>query len=160
MLLLAFGISNLVAENISVKVTSSTPIYRQSIVDVPHTTYIEEQIQVPYNCNIKKSNTNTIGLDTIIGAVAGVVVGNQIGRGNGRTAAKIVGGIGGGYIANNMRDGTSDTCYRMEFRSIPHTNYIQETRERLVAYKNCGYIGNRKICKKTKNKQNYIYLHY
>ena len=159
-LLILVLFTSLVAETISVRVTKSTPIYRQSYVQVPHTTYTEEQVQVPYNCRRVRADKNSIGIDTVIGAVAGVVIGNQIGAGNGRTAAKIVGGLGGSYIANNMREGHSETCYRMEFRSVPHTTYTTETRERLVAYKNCGQIGGRTICKKTKNKQRYIYLNY
>ena len=160
MLFVAFAFSSVYAESLSVKVTESTPIYKRSLVQVPHTEYIEQQVQVPYRCNVRQADKNSIGLDTIIGTVAGVVIGNQIGRGNGRTAAKIVGGIGGGYIANNMRENTSDTCYRMEFRSIPKTTYSEEVQDRLIGYKNCGYVGNRKICKRTKSKQSYIYLHY
>lgn len=50
------------------------------------------------------ASDNSIGLDTIIGGVAGVALGNQIGSGNGRTVAKVAGGLIGAGIANGMRD--------------------------------------------------------
>lgn len=40
---------------------------------------------------------------TAIGAVAGAVIGNQVGRGNGRTAATIGGAIAGGAIGNHIQ---------------------------------------------------------
>jgi len=157
---LIFVTSNIFADTIRIRVTDSTPIYKRSIVQIPHTTYQEEQVQVPYQCQQNNVNTNSIGVDTIIGAIAGVAIGNQIGRGNGRTVAKIVGGITGASIANNMRQGNTKTCYRIEFRKIPKTTYGEEVEDRLVGYKICGYLGDRKICKTTHTKQRYIYLNY
>ncbi len=157
---LVFVTSNIFADTIRVRVTESTPIYKRSIVQIPHTTYQEEQVQVPYQCRQNNVNTNSIGVDTIIGTIAGVAIGNQIGRGNGRTVAKIVGGITGATIANNMRQDSTKTCYRIEFRKIPQTTYSDEVEERLVGYKICGYLGGRKICKRTSTKQRYIYLNY
>lgn len=46
------------------------------------------------------NNNNSLGVDTLIGATVGVVIGNQIGKGNGKTAAKIVGGV----MANASRE--------------------------------------------------------
>ena len=37
-----------------------------------------------------------------IGAIAGGVLGNQIGGGNGRTAAAVLGALGGGYLGNEI----------------------------------------------------------
>ena len=150
--------SNSYGESFSIKVTESTPIYKQAIVQIPHTTYEEQQVQVPYSCNNSKNDKNSIGLDTIIGSIAGVVIGNQIGSGSGRDAAKIIGGISGGYIANNNRE--DETCYRMEFRNRPVTTYRSETKERLIGYKNCGFLGNKKICKNAKSEMIHIYLNY
>jgi len=154
LMVLSFSFSAF-ADSIKVRVTESVPIYKRSIVQIPHTDYIEKQFQVPYEC--KSSDTNSIGIDTIVGGIIGVAIGNQIGGGRGRDVAKVVGGLGGATVANNMR---TKKCYRMEFRKVPITSYTEEVRERLVGYKNCGYIDGRKICKRTKNKLRYIYLTY
>jgi uncharacterized protein YcfJ len=151
---------NLSAESFSVRVTQSTPIYKTVYIDVPYTTYEDQEVSVPYNCGVTTVNRNDIGLDTVIGTVLGVVIGNQVGRGNGRIAAKIGGGLGGGYLANQMRHGNSQTCYRHEYRSRPVTSYHTEKHEKIVAYKNCGYVDNRYICKRTKRRQRFIYLNY
>ncbi|HJV52387.1 MAG TPA: glycine zipper 2TM domain-containing protein [Noviherbaspirillum sp.] len=37
-----------------------------------------------------------------VGAVVGGLLGNQVGRGNGRTLATIAGAIGGGYVGNEI----------------------------------------------------------
>ena len=47
---------------------------------------------------------NSIGLDTVVGGVLGVAVGNQIGKGTGRDVARVVGGLAGAGIANGMRE--------------------------------------------------------
>jgi len=160
LLAISLSISSLLAESISVKVTSSKPIYKTITKRVPYTYYDDVERNVPYNCGRTTVNRNEIGLDTIVGTVIGVVAGNQIGRGNGRVAAKIVGGLGGGYVANQMRTGNSQTCYRTEIVQQRFTSYDYEEVQKIVAYKNCGYIGNRLICKKTKRRQRYIYLNY
>jgi outer membrane lipoprotein SlyB len=40
------------------------------------------------------------GTGAVVGGIAGVVVGNQIGDGNGKTLAKIAGAVGGAYLGN------------------------------------------------------------
>lgn len=149
-------LSSIYADTIKVKVSENIEIYKKSIVQVPSTHYKEVQVQVPYPC--KNTDKNSIGFDTVTGAIIGVVIGNQIGHGTGRDVAKIVGGLSGGYIANQNRKG--NTCYRMEFRQKPITTYGENIRERLIGYKNCGYIGNKKICKRSKYKQKYIWMSY
>ena len=64
-----------------------------------------------------------LGVDTLIGTSAGVVIGSQIGRGNGRVAAQIVGGLLGAKVAHEVRNN-----YRVEPRySGNHDNYRYET---------------------------------
>jgi uncharacterized protein YcfJ len=157
-ILLSISITSANAETIQVPVTSHTEIYKISRVEIPSTTYEEEQVQVPYPCG-NTIETNSIGWDTLVGSVLGVAIGNQIGGGSGRDVAKVLGGLSGGYIANQHR-GSEQTCYRMEFRSKPNYTVDYESRERLVAYNNCGYLGNRKICKKAKHKKDFIYITY
>ena len=57
-----------------------SPTYRQGVVD---------RIEV-----IKKGDNNNVA-GTIIGGIAGGIIGHHIGGGSGQTAATIVGGVGG-----------------------------------------------------------------
>lgn len=75
---------------------------------------------------------NSIGLDTIVGGVIGVAIGNQIGGGSGRDVARIVGGITGVGIANGLRENKpryidtnySNNIYYSEYRS-PNVYYYE-----------------------------------
>lgn len=42
------------------------------------------------------------GMGAVAGAIAGAVIGHQFGRGQGNTAAKVVGAAGGGYAGNEI----------------------------------------------------------
>ena len=149
-------LSSIYADTMNIRVTKSTEIYKSVNVKVSKTYYEEVEVSVPYSCGHEERNS--IGLDTIIGSTIGIIIGNQVGAGNGRTAAKIVGGISGGYIANQQRG--SNTCYRTEYRQKPITRYEDDVRERLVGYRNCGYIGHKEICKRSRYKLHYISLSY
>lgn len=67
---------------------------------------------------------------TVVGALAGGLLGNQIGGGTGRTLATIAGAVGGGYAGNEVEKNVrSTTSYvvdvRMEngkTRSFPQTS--------------------------------------
>lgn len=47
-------------------------------------------------------STGNAGAGTIIGGVAGAVVGNQIGHGSGRAAATLLGALGGAVVGNQI----------------------------------------------------------
>lgn len=140
------------AEQLKIKVEKSYPIYEEVIISTPYKTYTEEVDS--YEC--KSKDSNSIGLDTLIGITIGVVAGNQV-KGNGKDAAKVLGGISGGYIANNTRN---DTCYNKGTRKIPHTIYIEKKERILKNYKNCGYVNDNEICSTNSQKLDYIYLIY
>jgi outer membrane lipoprotein SlyB len=60
-----------------------------------------------------KNNTGA----TILGAVVGGALGNQVGGGSGRTAATVAGAVAGGAIANNAtKDKNRRTYYRINVR--------------------------------------------
>jgi len=158
LLLITTGVTSVFAETIKVRVTSSKPIYEKALVRTPHTYYQDVEVEVPYNCGRQHVNRNEIGLDTVVGSVLGVAIGNQIGRKNGRTVAKIAGGLGGGYIANQMRQGERKNCYRKDIVRKKFTDYSYDEVRQLIGYRNCGYIGSKQICTETKTKQRYIYL--
>lgn len=73
-------------------VTSLTPAYRE----VNQRQNVCEDVQV-YN---QGSGGSTTG--TVIGGIAGGLLGNQVGGGNGRTAATAIGAVVGAMTGNNL----------------------------------------------------------
>lgn len=57
-------------------------------------------------------------LGMVIGAVAGGLLGNTVGKGNGRTAATVVGAVAGGAVGNEVgkRNGGPDQAYQVTVR--------------------------------------------
>lgn len=121
------------------KVMKSEPIYEYIYETKSNQECYEEQIKVPQR-RANSFNSNSIGLDTIIGATTGVIVGNQIGKGNGRTAAKIIGGILGGAVANKMRNQHSPSDYNQnhtyETRTQCYDRPITTKKKMITGYKN------------------------
>lgn len=57
------------------------------------------------------------GVGIVAGGVLGAVVGNQIGAGNGRTAATVLGAVGGGWAGNKIEKNIKkDTIYAVRVR--------------------------------------------
>ena len=57
------------------------------------------------------------GVGIVAGGVLGAVVGNQIGGGNGRTAATVLGAVGGGWAGNKVEKNIKkDTIYAVRVR--------------------------------------------
>ena len=57
------------------------------------------------------------GMGTVAGGVLGAVLGNQVGQGNGRTVATILGAIGGGFAGNSVeRNIRKETIYQVGVR--------------------------------------------
>ncbi len=65
--------------------------------------------------NVDKS-ASPLGM--VIGAVAGGLLGNTVGKGNGRTAATVVGAVAGGAVGNEVgkRNGGPDTAFQVVVR--------------------------------------------
>ena len=131
------------------KVISSTPITQTITQQVRVGEEIKDRVvkrAVPCNRNI---NTNSIGLDTIIGAGVGLAIGHRVGKGHGREVAKVLGGLGGGYLANQMRVDSYETCYeeRIVHDIIPRYETI--TKEVITGYQNCVMVDGEKICKES-----------
>ncbi len=71
---------------------------------------------------------------TILGALVGGAIGNQIGSGDGRRAATVAGAVAGGAIGNNAaKDRNSRTIYRISVRMDTGRSYTfdQDTAYRL-----------------------------
>ncbi len=57
------------------------------------------------------------GLGVVAGGVAGAVLGNQVGKGDGRTAATILGAVGGGWAGNAIeKNAKKTTVYAVSVR--------------------------------------------
>lgn len=59
-----------------------------------------------------KDNNRLIG--TGVGAVAGGLLGNQVGGGKGKTLATVAGAVGGGYAGNQIQKNHQDKNARYE----------------------------------------------
>jgi len=58
-----------------------------------------------------------VGVGTVAGGVLGAVIGNQIGSGGGRTAATILGAVGGGFAGNAIEGKMrKETVYQVSVR--------------------------------------------
>ena len=75
------------------------------------------------NCGLVESvepfstHAPTSGVGMIAGGVLGGLVGNQIGGGNGRAAATVIGAVGGGYVGHQVeKNARSGTAYRVSVR--------------------------------------------
>ena len=131
------------------KVISSTPITQNITQRVKVGEEIRDRVvnrAIPCNRNI---HTNTIGLDTIIGAGIGLAIGSRVGKGHGREAAKVLGGLGGGYMANQMRLNSYDTCYEKKVVQDIIPRYETITKEIITGYNNCVIVDGEKICKES-----------
>ena len=72
------------------------------------------------------------GVGAVAGGVLGAVVGNQIGKGSGRTAATVLGAVGGGYVGHKVEERTRTTtvyqvAVRMEDGSLRHFQRAEPT---------------------------------
>ena len=132
------------------KVTYSEPIYTyvsknvKECYEVP----VQKKVYRPSNDNYRHSsgyNSNSIGVDTIVGATIGVVIGNQIGKGNGRDAAKIVGGLLGAAVANasredryssNSYEARNDYSYETSYETRCETKKHHRQEKVITGYKN------------------------
>jgi len=135
---------------IELPVTHSEPIYRTVTKRVPYQECYDKTEQVRISCG-NENDRNMIGIDTLIGITAGVVLGNRIGKGNGRSAAKVLGGIAGGLVSNSMRNNYNDSCFEDRTRRVCETHYEQSTSKRQIGYKLCAQIENKEICTNSKS---------
>ncbi len=149
-LILIIGTLAFSRENVSYKhvyVTHSEAIYEYRNNRVYDDYYEDDNYYRSNHDEYSQVNTNDIGLDTIVGGTIGVIIGNQIGKGNGRTAAKIVGGLLGASVANHVRYEPNN------YNKVKHQNkrrhYRNERVKVLVGYRNYFTFENRQYSKVT-----------
>lgn len=59
--------------------------------------------------NLVETPAKTTGVGAVAGGLTGALLGNQIGRGDGRTVMTIAGGAGGAYLGNKIEQNTRRT---------------------------------------------------
>jgi uncharacterized protein YcfJ len=77
-------------------------------------------------CVEERHSSNTTGA-TVIGAIVGGALGNQVGKGDGRKAATVAGAVAGGAIGHEIAERNDSGSY-----TCP-SGYVQEQR-RVVGY--------------------------
>jgi outer membrane lipoprotein SlyB len=73
--------------------------------------------------------------------VAGGVLGNQVGKGNGRKAATVAGAVAGGVVGNQFgkRNGGNDTAWRVVVR-LDNGQYATVTQRENPDLRNGDYV--------------------
>jgi uncharacterized protein YcfJ len=123
-------------------VTKTIPIYKTIKVRTPHTTSYQERVSSRTQCGYtyQEQSKSDIGVDTIIGSIAGGFLGNQVGGGSGKDWATVGGALGGGYIANQTRSGNYNRvpkyCDNSHYETRYRTTYTYETVSEVVGYTN------------------------
>jgi outer membrane lipoprotein SlyB len=116
------------AEKPAVAPVKNAPVATKSVVsrnDKAHASTPAPQPVRPLcsNCGTVESATPLqregagTGLGAVAGGVLGAVVGNQVGGGNGRTAATVLGALGGGWAGNSVeKKMKKETLYQVRVR--------------------------------------------
>ncbi len=161
--LIALGFSTILAQANSftitdyVKVEHSKAKYENIIRRTPYEECWDERVPVRRNHH-RRNNNN--GLGTLIGGVAGGILGHQVGGGRGKTVATIGGAIIGSLVGNNLSNRNyNDNGYEYvtyETRRRCKTHYNESSERKFVGYKNVGHYQGRKIVKFSQRRLNYI----
>lgn len=69
------------------------------------------------NIETIRSSNNEIGVGTVIGGVAGGILGHQVGGGTGKDVATVAGAVGGAVIGHQLeKQNRQQESYRIEIR--------------------------------------------
>ena len=99
---------------------------------------VVQEVQQVYTDG-SSGNGGTLG--AIIGAVAGGVLGNQVGKGDGRKAATVAGAVAGGVVGNQVgkRSGGGDSAWRIVVR-LDNGQYATVTQRENPGVRNGDYV--------------------
>ena len=140
------------------RVIKSEPVYKTITKRIPYQECWEENVPMQrYDNQYERRDENPLGL--LIGSIAGGIIGNQVGRGRGKTAATVGGALIGGMVGHNLskrdrpiRD--SYTSYENRQRCV--TRYTQDQQEKFMGYKNIANYKGRRIVKVSNKRLRYI----
>jgi len=101
--------------------------YRTIVKQVPQTERVCETVEVPIYGRVQGQASTG---DTVLGAIIGGAIGNQVGGGRGKDAATVLGAIVGADIANKRRTNQQViTGYRQEQQCFNNTTYTSHQEE-------------------------------
>jgi uncharacterized protein YcfJ len=106
------------ARTINAPVVRVTPVTAQ--VAVPEEVCRDERV-----VRSRKSHSDTAG--TVVGAIIGGALGNQVGKGDGRTAATVGGAIIGGAVGRNVDRRNNQPENYVEYERVCYTQNRWET---------------------------------
>lgn len=135
-----------------VKVVDSRPVYDNAVERTPYEYCRNVRVPVRRGGNSGGFDAQN-GLGTLIGGVAGGILGHQVGGGNGKTVATIGGAILGSAVGNNLsrRDRDNGRVYYEQRREC-ETRYRESRKRVLTGYNNIGYYKGQKIVKFSSNR--------
>jgi uncharacterized protein YcfJ len=112
------------------------PVYDEATTDATATATPQQECwdeQVPVGTDAGANNDHgkrTVA--TMIGAVVGGLLGNQVGKGDGRRAATVAGAVAGGVVGNQV--GSDRPQYTTQHRCRPVANGAGAGPRHVVAY--------------------------
>lgn len=139
---LVLGLSVTAFADTVCQVTKSVPTYKTIKVRTPHNSSYQERVSSRTQCGYtyQEESKSGLGLDTVIGAVAGGFLGNQVGGGSGKDWATAGGAILGGVVGNQTRSGSYEKvpkyCDNSHYVTRYRTTYTYETVSEVVGYTN------------------------
>jgi len=168
-ILAAFASANSFDTTEYVKVVKSKAKYENIIKRTPYEECWDERVPVRRDHHRRqyyRSNNNYDGFGALIGGVAGGILGNQVGRGRGKTVATIGGALIGSLVGNNLSkrdryqrysdDGDSYSYTTYETKRRCTTHYSEKRERKFVGYKNIGFYKGKKIIKYSQERLRYI----
>lgn len=110
------------------KIKSVKPEYAQ--VDDPRQICQDEIVREEISQGYQGRNYGGVA----IGGIAGALVGNQIGRGNGRNAATALGAVTGALVGDNVANNNQYRGPQYQDRTIQRCSTINNSRSELMGY--------------------------
>ena len=96
---------------------ASTDTYQRQVVPAPRPVAVDPNAGDVVAVNVVQEPEPTTGLGAVGGAVAGGLLGNQVGGGRGRALATIAGAVGGGLAGNGIEHAVRKaTTYQVQVR--------------------------------------------
>lgn len=116
----------------SARVTRVSPRFEQ-VNNPEQECHMEIERVEPMNNGANNQGRSLGG--TVIGGIAGALLGSQVGGGNGRTAATAVGAIGGALIGDQVANGAGSNQYQAATeRQVRRCNTVNRPEERAAGY--------------------------